>query len=400
MLPEEQLLIALGKPRPNQRDWQLAGAALSSSEFNWPEALRLSRSQRVQPMLAWNLKACDAAYARVPKNVRTELATALLCAKVRRLQYHATLAPVFDELKAGGIPFTLMKGAVVMETGYPPDSRWLNDLDVLVPVSDRSMAMEVFLRNGFRVPSGVPDPDAYHQLNLVAETGVPEICVDLHWNVYHDTRLFHFDVKEIITRARPQRFGDHQVLGMSPEDAIVHYATQLFTDHFRPRLGRFCDMYSLWVDSEPHRLAAIASAAGAAGITHTALSALVFLGANVPRDLLDCLAHRCSGCSIASNFLADHRWLVGDRRAAYGAISVITPLYFPDARRRLECRRLWRLNFYAEQRGFGYSAFIASVLTVYAMMSRRMCSVLLLMLTTASPQAVKKRLRDLLWRDW
>ena len=62
-----------------------------------------------------------------------------------------------------------MKGAVVMETAYPPDSRWLNDLDLLVPFSHRSMAIEALCRNGFRVPSGVPDPDAYHQLNLVAE---------------------------------------------------------------------------------------------------------------------------------------------------------------------------------------------------------------------------------------
>ena len=166
---------------------------------------------------------------------------------MRRWQYHTTLAPVFDELEAGGIPFTLMKGAVVMETTYPHDSRWLNDLDVLVPVSDRSAAVHVFRQHGFRALYGVPDPDAYHQLSLVAEgDGVHDICVDLHWDVYPDASPFHFDVHEVIARARPQRFGDRQVLGMSPEDVLVHYATQLFTDEFRPRLGRFCDMYSLW----------------------------------------------------------------------------------------------------------------------------------------------------------
>ena len=365
MCPEEQLLIALGKPHPHQRDWTLADAALSSSEFSWPEALRLSRSQRVQAMLAWNLKTCHEAYPRVPKTVRIELATALLSAKARRQQYHVTLAPVFDELAAGGIPFTLMKGAVVMETAYPPDSRWLNDLDVLVPVSDRPAAMNAFLRHGFRATYGVPAADASHQLSLVAGgDGVHDICVDLHWNVYPDTSPFHFDVNDVIARARPQRFGNRQVPGMSPEDVLVHYATQLFTDEFRPRLGRFCDMYSLWIQSEPHRVSAIASAAGAAGITHTALSALGVLGASVHRDVLDGLAERCSGCSIASNFLADHRWVVGDRRAAYGVITIITPLYLPDSRRRLEYRRLWRTNLYAEKRGLGYSAFGASLLIV------------------------------------
>ena len=230
--------------------------------------------------------------------------------------------------------------------------------------------------------------------------GVHDICVDLHWNVYPDTSPFHFDVNEVIARARPQRFGDRQVPGMSPEDVLVHYATQLFTDEFRPRLGRFCDMYSLWIQSEPQRVSAIASAAGAAGITHTALSALGVLGASVHRDVLDGLAERCSGCSIASNFLADHRWVVGDRRAAYGVITTITPLCLPDSRRRLEYRRLWRTNFYADRRGLGYSAFVASLLMVYAILSKHLCSVLLLMLTTAGPETVKKRLRDLLWRDW
>jgi hypothetical protein len=401
MLPEEQLLIALGKPHPHQRDWRLADAALSSAEFSWPEALRLSRSQRVQAMLAWNLKACEAAYARIPTTVRTELAMALLSAKARRRQYHVTLAPVLEELAAAGIPFTLMKGAVAMETAYPPDSRWLNDLDVLVPVSHRPAALNAFLRHGFRANYGVPAPDASHQLSLVTEgDGVHDICVDLHWNVYPPTSPFHFDVDDVIARARPQRFGDRQVLGMSPEDVFVHYATQLFTDEFRPRLGRFSDMYSLWVQSEPHQVSAIASASGAAGITHTALSALGLLGASVHRDVLDGLAERCSGCSIASNFLADHRWVVGDRRAAHGVISSITPLLLPDSRRRLEYRRLWRLNVYAYKRGLGYSAFTASLLMVHAMLSKRLCSVLLLMLRTAGPEAAKKRLRDLMWRDW
>ena len=399
--PEEQMLVALGKPRPCEQDWVIAETALSNPEFDWPAALRLSRAHLIQAMLAWNLKSRDDVYARLPRAVRTELTTALLCARARRVRYQQALAPVFDELESRGIPIILMKGAVVMETAYPPDSRWLNDLDMLVPVNHRSVAIDTLCRNGFRALSGVPHPDAYHEVSLVREGDAgSELTVDLHWQVYPDTRPFRFDVKGIFDRARPQTFGEHQVLGMSPEDTFVHLATQLLNDHFQTRLLRFCDLYSLLSGSEPQRVSAIAAASGAAGITHTALSALLLLGARVPGDLLESLARGCPGCGIGSSFLADHRWLFGARRPAFGAISVITPFYFPDAGRRRHYRWSWPLMRYAYERGTGSSTFVASVEVVYAMVSLLMCSAVLVMITTAGPRAAERRLRDLLWRNW
>ena len=80
------MLVALGKPRPSQRDWMLAEAALSSPTSTGRKPCAC-RGLKVQAMLAWNLKSREAVYARLPKNVRTELTTAVLCARARRVQY-------------------------------------------------------------------------------------------------------------------------------------------------------------------------------------------------------------------------------------------------------------------------------------------------------------------------
>ena len=399
MLPEEQLLVALAKPHTDQRDRTLAEAALSSAEFSWSVTLRLSRAQGAHAILAWNLKTYDQVYERLPNQVRAELATVLLLAKERRFQYHAALSPVFDGLQSSGIPFVLMKGAVVMETVYPPGTRWLNDLDLLVPARYRSQAIEIFVRYGFRILSDVVDPDTYHQLSLVTDTdGLFTVCVDLHWDVYPKTRPFYFDVEEVFARARPQSFGDHQVLGMSPEDTFVHYATQLLNDDFQTGFIRFCDMYGLWAASEPDRLVAIALATGAAGISHTALSMVILLGGSVPSDLLDGLARSCSGCNIASEFLADRRWLFGSRRMAVGAMNFLKPFYFPDRCRRQRYRWSFPLTFYVEQRRKGYSPPIASLRMMRALLLMLLCGGLL-RLTASGSRPATKYLRDLLWKQ-
>src|SRR4051812_48095755 len=93
-----------------------------------------------------------------------------------------------------------------------------------------------------------------------------------------------------------------------------------FNDEFRSEFVRFSDLYGLAdVGLDSRRLMAIASATGAAGITHTALNMIRLLGARVPCDLLDSLAKGCRGCVIGSDFLADQRWLFGSRELACGA---------------------------------------------------------------------------------
>jgi Uncharacterised nucleotidyltransferase len=398
--PEALLLIALGKPRPGDVDRIRANAAVSDAAFTWAAALRLAASHCVQAMLAWNLKSQDAAaFARLPRAVRLELDAALLAARTRRFHYHAVVSPVFDRLNAEGIPFALMKGAVVTETVYPADARWLNDLDVLVPVAGRSAAISTFVRAGFRVASEVPEPDACNQVTLTwSGAGAVAICIDLHWDVYPRNESFTFDVSGVLNRARPMTFGDAHVLGMSPADTLVHYATQLFHDWFRVNLGRFCDIYSLLQDASPDRVLEAAFESGAAGITHTALRALSLLGATVPAGLLDSLAHRCPGCTVGSELLADHRWLFGNKPFG-GVLMVLRPQYLPSAGHRREYWSLLPRSLYRRERS-EHSSLVASLRVARGLFSALAGGSLLQLLATTErqPRAGSSKLRDLLWK--
>jgi len=400
--PEAELLVALGKPRPSAADWTRAAAAQANPAFTWTEAMRLARVHKVQPMLAWNLKARDAeAFAGLPPAVRQELGTALLAARTRRERYHTTLVPVFERLAARGIPLVLMKGAIVMETAYPPGARWLNDLDALVSVADRLVAVETFAEYGFRLTSALPEPDAYHQVSLVHDgDDRPPLCVDLHWDVVYRPRSpFTFDAAGIIRGARAIGFGGVRVLAMSDEETIVHYATQVFGQFFKTRLVRFADMCSLLDGAQMERLVAAAAAAGAAGITHTALGALALLDVTVPRRVLDDLAREQPRCAIGSELLVDYRWLLNDSEAAWGAMTVAKGAYLATPGQR---RRYWLSlpsDLYRRSRREG-SNLSAAQAVVSGLCAVALCGGVLLMLAGTSRKhgRVTSRMRDLLWR--
>ncbi|MCB9710517.1 MAG: nucleotidyltransferase family protein [Nitrospiraceae bacterium] len=397
-LAEEELLLALAKPHPIERDIAQGNMAMARSDFHWDVALGLARAHWVLPMLAWNLQADVFLWDQVPKPVRTELGVSGVIARQRRSLYHAGLAPVFEAFQAQSIPFVLMKGAVVMETVYPNDTRLLNDLDLLVPLAFRSSAVDIFLQNGFSEISEAPDPVVRHQLSLVKGRGVASLAVDLHWDVYPEGRPFHFDVDAVMKRARLQPFGNLHILGMSPEDTFVHYATQLVNDMFRHPFVRLCDLYGLLrAGLDLPLLVKIAGASGATGITHTALKAVELLGGSVPPKLLNDLVKGCPGCDLATDVLMDSRWVFGSRQIPWGVTKFLSAQYFPDLLRR---RRYWFSLFhtvYGNQREMGYSTILSFFTTSHAMVSAFLYGGLI-KLGAFSPLSVKIYLYDLLWR--
>jgi hypothetical protein len=395
---EEQLLLALAKPNPQEKDVRQGEAVLLRQDFKWPMALDLARAHWVLPMLAWNLKAQGSIWERVPNIVRRELRVANIFAGQRRSMYHDGLSPVFEDLQCRSIPFALMKGAVVMETVYPENSRLLNDLDLLIPLEWRSQALDIFKYHGFRLITEVPDPMVRHQLSLMKGQGVTGLLVDLHWDIYPKGRPFYFDVKDVFARTCLQSFGKFQVQGMSPEDTVVHYATQLVNDMFRHAFVRFGDLYGLVSSGlDPHRLVAIASATGASGITHTALSALGLLGHHVPDDLLEKFLKNCPGGGIATEFLLNPYWLFGRGMLPIGAGPFLTSLYFSDSHSRRKYWSTFPQTIYSHERKTGRSAIVAYYLAIRAMASM-LIGGCLIMLSVFSPAPAKKILRDKIWR--
>ncbi len=395
---EEQLLLALAKPNPKEKDVSHAEAVLAMPDFKWSIVLDLARDHWVLPMLSWNLKREERIWERVPKPVRRELTVAQIFARQRRAMYHKELAPVFEDFQTQQISFALMKGAVVMETIYPQGARLLNDLDILIPLERRSQALNIFLKYGFRLIAEIPDPMVRHQLSLVKEQGVIGLAVDLHWDVYPKGRPFYFDVNDVFARTRLQSFGAFQVLGMSPEDTFIHYATQLVNDMFRHAFVRFGDLYGLASSGlDPNRLVAIASATGASGVTHTALSAVNLLGHRVSDELLKDFLKTCPGGGIATEFLMNPHWFFGRGLLPLGAGPFLTSLYFADFQSRLKYWVTFPQTIYRHERKAGRSTIVAYYLAIRAMASMLMGGCLVL-LSVFSPAPVKKILRDQIWR--
>jgi hypothetical protein len=397
-LAEEQLLLALAKPNPQELDVFQGEAVLSRQDFKWSMALDLARSHWVLPMLGWNLKAHESIWKRVPKPVRTELGVGNLLARQRRSMYLDGLAPVFEDLGYQKIPFALMKGAVVMETVYPRDSRLLNDLDLLIPLEWRARAIDIFRQHGFRLIAEVPDPTVRHQVSLVKKQGVIGLAVDLHWDVYPKGRLFYFDVHEVLARTRMQIFGKIQVPGMSPEDTFVHYATQLVNDRFRHAFVRFGDLYGLVSSGlQPQQLNLIASSTGASGITYTALKVVNLLGHRMTDDLVTVLLKSCPGSEIATEFLLQPQWMFGRGRLSKGIGAFLVPLYLSDSHARRKYWSTFSQKVYRRERKAGRSTIVAYYLAIRAMASMLMGGCLVL-LSVFSPAPVKKILRNQIWR--
>jgi hypothetical protein len=67
LLPEERLLLAIGKLDPSSSDRALAHELLRSINLSWDDTFALAAAHRVHPILAYNLERDPSLKSRVPR---------------------------------------------------------------------------------------------------------------------------------------------------------------------------------------------------------------------------------------------------------------------------------------------------------------------------------------------
>jgi len=342
LLAEERLLVAAGKLARDAGDEGSAVAAVRDRGFSWARALELAATHRVKPLLARSIEDVPGLRDLAPPDVRRALGRARLQAATRAERVAAALAPVLTELEAAGVPVVLLKGAALLATIQPPGTRSLGDVDLLVRRPDYARVAAALVAHGFekRLEPGRTERALladHHEIAFVRRGKGEPVDIDLHWRLYPRDRAFSIPTGDLIARARPVRFGGAPALALSPEDAVVHYATQIGIDFLLLSFGRAADIHALVASGSVDwgRLCRIARDAGAAGVTHLALSLAAGLGAEVPGFVFARLETASPGCGTASAVLADGRLAFRRLVVRSAAKVLLMPLLYDRLRNRL-----------------------------------------------------------------
>ena len=347
LLPEERLLLAIGKLDPSSSDRARAHELLRSINLSWDDTFALAAAHRVHPILAYNLERDPSLKSRVPGEFHRVLRGFRAVAVMRRELYSRTLAPIVEILAAQEIRLVLLKGAALIETVYPHGTRLLNDFDILIQRCNYERVTTAFVEAGFskRFREGtteVSELENYHQIGLTRRVGETMLSVDLHWLLYPTDRAFcQIDTPTLMSRSRRIRFGATSTFVLSAEDMFVHCASQLVNDELSVSYQRMGDIYAMAKSSLSwESTVEIASRAGAAGATHFALSVSSMLGANVPSWAFRELRRACVGCHLSSEYLVVPS-LAFRSHAALGALPILNSLLYSRQRDRIRFLRLF-----------------------------------------------------------
>lgn len=333
LTPAERLVMAGAKLAVSADDVQAILGIVEDDRFRWDSAVSLARHHGVLGLLAHGIESSTRLQAAVPETVQRELALARLAIRVQHSLYGQYLDPILAEAAANRSAVTLMKGAVLATRLYPAGVRPLNDVDLLAPRRHIPQLVSSLQRHGFLPKrcraAGQPQSEA-HQRQFVRTARDYVLSVDLHWSIYPPRRRYFAETETLIARSRMTTFGTARVRATSPEDTLIHYATQLINDGLCTGWLRLADIHALVCRGVRWEVAyRIARSMNASGALYLALRAAEMLGATVCPATLRRLLYDCPGCDAATQLVGQpqwplRRWVLSDA-ARYAVYTLMEP---------------------------------------------------------------------------
>jgi len=176
-------------------------------------------SQRVLALLAERLgdQRDDAVAAKVKRIARfTWLRTQVLLERA---------TPAVRRLTESGVPVMLIKGAAVLaHTGWRVARRPMDDLDIAVPRSFTTQAIDSLVASGFE-PWFVPAREHLDETHAMGFRDAAGAQLDLHWHVLHSS--LHPDADAgFWAAAQPAELRDVACSVLCREDALLQAVTQ------------------------------------------------------------------------------------------------------------------------------------------------------------------------------
>jgi len=356
ILPEEWLLFDLAKIDPSDADLKHAITLAGASGFSWTNAWNLATRLWVHGLVSKNVRECAELSALVPRELKPILALSQFTAKTRYAIYAEATAPAFAELASSGVPVVLLNGAALVSR-YPPGTRLLNDLDLLIRRGDNAKVSATLQASGFqRVLSkevralGKGEDSQLrtdNETSFVKHSQSTPLSLDVHWSLHNVLLPFTIDNHSLLSRAVPVRFGAASLLALSPEDTLLNYASQLIAEDLTVSFVRLADIHAVVSGGISWKtLCDTAIRAQAAGAIHLALKGACLLGAEVPDEVFRTLEDACHGCGLGSEIVAEPRWPLDRFKLAGSARNVLTPLFSSSTQyRRARIKALPREAF-------------------------------------------------------
>jgi hypothetical protein len=201
---------------------------------DWNLIAKQSLKHSVAPLFYQRLKtAPESVYP--PEHVIQKLQQIYLANASKNMRIYYDLSKLAEALQADGIPIIILKGAHLAEIVYGNIAlRSMCDLDILVKRTDLSKAKNRLLEMGYAPikPKGKRGANSIHH-HLPAFVKQDKSPVEIHWSLVPPNFSCKVDIKGLWNRAQPITVAGVDVLGLSPEDLLLHLCLHASTDLFR-----------------------------------------------------------------------------------------------------------------------------------------------------------------------
>lgn len=191
---------------------------LPQSPEEWTRAIESARRHGI-PSYLYDFCTRGFDGADVPESTLEELRKYYRRALAANGALYLELAGALQALKDAGLPVIVLKGAWLAETVYRSCAlRFMSDADILVRPGDLGRAQSILLAAGYPPHGKILALDVHGRLGAAYEQ--MEIDHDGLWR-----------------RAEPASVGGVDVLGLAPDDLLLHVCTHLSYQHLFAEAG-------------------------------------------------------------------------------------------------------------------------------------------------------------------
>ncbi len=212
------------------------------SSLDWTCVVRQAARHGLRPLLYERLRTLPPDIA-IPDAPLQTLQEAYRRNAARNTLIYRQLSELINGLHEDYIQVALLKGAHLAKFVYGNLAvRPMADLDLLVRESHLAKAERSLLQAGYR-PSRNNTRCRQNHFHLVYLPPGEGVQVELHWDINHWPTCYSPHPDRLWERAQPLLFDDVSVLGLSPEDLLLHLCLHTCSQHmFTSRLAGLCDV--------------------------------------------------------------------------------------------------------------------------------------------------------------
>lgn len=225
-----------------------AAALAQLSVAEWEHLLLLARQQGVAPVL-WQRLQSGGQLGLVPAALAQRMEELAYATTVRNLRLYHELGGILSNLRQENIEVIVLKGAHLAATVYSdPALRYMNDIDLLFHPADVPAAVAVLQALSYQ-PAAQIDWAKHlttdHHLPRFGKAGVVA-GVEIHWTITRPQQTYTIALEGLWARAMPVTLAGVTVLGLCPEDLLLHICEHAtYHHHFLQRMRFLCDIDAL-----------------------------------------------------------------------------------------------------------------------------------------------------------